>query len=162
MPPLTQHSCPGFSPSNIPSWDLNFEWVVLSWVGFPKEANSGRRIQEPIVYLENARAPGGKGKWNKRKAINDEAIIKPATTVRQPELASLGKWYKIKPITVIPPKKRESLCMYILSLISHWLRTEGYKFANTFGLPHTNWKAFIDSGRAFRQTEVTLVVRGQP
>ena len=62
----------------------------------------------------------------KKEAINNEVIIKPATTVRQPELVSLGKWYKIKHIAVIPPKKRENLYSYILALISHWLKIEGY------------------------------------
>lgn len=76
MLPPTSQIWPGFSQLNI----LNsFEfWViaaVLGWV--PPKANAEVRIQELIVYLENARTPvgerGGEAKW---EAVNDRGVIK--------------------------------------------------------------------------------------
>lgn len=47
-------------------FQLGFEfWLssaILGWI--PPETSSESRIQEPIFYLENARPPGGKGRWN--------------------------------------------------------------------------------------------------
>lgn len=98
----------------------------------------------------------------KKEVVNDEAIIKPATTERQPELTSLGKWYKIKHITVIPPKKREDLCIYILALISHWLRTEKVDLL-ILKVCHTHKLSSLCKFRECTQaSREILIVRSQP
>lgn len=103
---------------------LGFEfWLssaILGWI--PQRSQLWEKDSRTNSLSGKHKSTRRKGKVKQKKeAINDEAVIKPATTVRQPELASLGKWYKIKLLQWFHLRREKAcVCIYWLSSVIGW------------------------------------------